>query len=59
LKSSQDKGHSGELKAFIDAIKKGLPSPITFEQLYHTSLVTFKIIESIQTGRTIYIDHTF
>jgi polar amino acid transport system substrate-binding protein len=58
-KSSQDKGHSNELKAFTEAISKGLPAPIPFEQLYHTSLVTFKIIESIQTGRTIYIDHTF
>jgi len=58
-KSSQDKGHTNELKAFTEAISKGLPSPIPFEQLYHTSLVTFKIIESIQTGRTIEIDHTF
>jgi predicted dehydrogenase/threonine dehydrogenase-like Zn-dependent dehydrogenase len=57
--SSQDKGHTNELKAFTEAISKGLPSPIPFEQLYHTSLVTFKIIESIQTGRTIYIDHAF
>lgn len=57
--SSRDKGHRNELKAFTEAISKGLPSPIPFEQLYHTSLVTFKIIESIQTGRTIFIDHTF
>ena len=58
-KSSQDKGHTNELKAFTGAISNGLPSPIPFEQLYHSSLVTFKIIESIQTGRTIEIDHTF
>ena len=59
LKSSRDKGHTNELKAFTEAISKGLQSPIPFEQLYHTSLVTFKIIESIQTGRTIKIEHTF
>jgi predicted dehydrogenase/threonine dehydrogenase-like Zn-dependent dehydrogenase len=58
-KSSQDKGHKNELKAFTEAISKGLPSPIPFEHLYHTSLVTFKIIESIQTGRTIEINHIF
>jgi predicted dehydrogenase/threonine dehydrogenase-like Zn-dependent dehydrogenase len=58
-RSSQDKGHTNELIAFTEAISKGLPSPIPFEQLYNTSLVTFKIIESIQTGRTINIEHTF
>ncbi|MBK7712573.1 MAG: hypothetical protein IPJ37_17615 [Bacteroidales bacterium] len=58
-KSKQDKGHSNELKAFTEAISKGLPSPIPFEQLYHSSLVTFKLVESIRTGRTINIEHTF
>ena len=59
MRSSQDKGHSNELKAFTDAITKGLPSPVSFEELYHTSLVTFSIIESIRFGRTIEINHIF
>lgn len=58
-RSAQDKGHTNELIAFTAAIKKGLPSPIPFEQLYHTSLVTFAVIESIQTGRTVEINHSF
>lgn len=56
LKSAQDKGHAAEVKAFTEAIKNGLPSPIPFEELYHTSVVTFGIIESIQSGRIIEID---
>ena len=59
LKTSQDKGHKDELKSFTDAISKGREAPITFEELYHTSLVTFGIIESIQSGRTIEISHSF
>jgi polar amino acid transport system substrate-binding protein len=58
-KSNQDKGHKNELKAFTEAITKGQSSPIDFEQLYHTSLVTFSIIESIKTGKTILINHSF
>lgn len=59
LKSSQDKGHKEELIAFTKAIKEGKASPIPFEQLYHTSVVTFAIIESIRSGRTIEIKHSF
>ena len=59
LKSTQDKGHSNELKVFTEAITKGLSAPIPFEELYHTSLVTFSIIESIQSRRTIEIGHSF
>lgn len=58
-KMNQDKGHRNELKAFTDAVAKGLASPIPFEELYHSSLVTFKVIESIKTGKTIYIEHIF
>jgi len=46
----QDKGHKGELNAFIDAIRKGRKAPISFESLYLTSLSTFKIHESFKTG---------
>ena len=59
LKGSQDKGHSGELNAFVEAVSRGLDSPIGFEELYHVSLVTFSIIESIRSGRTIEIRQSF
>lgn len=58
-RSAQDKGHKNELIAFTEAIKKGLPAPIPFGQLYHSSVVTFAVIESIQTGRTVGIGHSF
>jgi polar amino acid transport system substrate-binding protein len=58
-KSNQDKGHKQELKLFAESVSKGLPSPIPFEELYHSSLVTFRLIESIRTGRTIEIVHVF
>jgi len=48
---SQDKGQRTEVAAFIDAVLNGKPMPIPFEELYSTSLVTFKILESIQKGR--------
>jgi polar amino acid transport system substrate-binding protein len=45
---NQDKGHKNEVKAFLQAIKKGNTSPIPFEEIYISSLLPFKIIESIQ-----------
>ncbi len=50
---SQDKGHKAEVAAFLNAIKNGEPTPISFEELYNSTLATFKIIESIKTGKTI------
>ncbi len=58
-KIAQDKGHQGELDAFVATIRDGNPSPISFEELYHSSLVTFKALKSIQRGQTIPIEHRF
>jgi predicted dehydrogenase len=52
---SQDKGQKTMLKAFIDAIKNGKPSPISFEEIYSASLATFKIIEALRTKSVIKI----
>lgn len=52
---SQDKGHTAELIAFISAIKNGHPSPIPFDEIYISSLATFKVLESIKEGRKILI----
>ncbi len=55
---TQDKGHRQEVGAFLDAVKSGKPSPIPFEELYLSSLVPFKILDSIRTGRMIALtDH--
>jgi polar amino acid transport system substrate-binding protein len=50
---SQDKGQKEEVKQFVDAILKGTAELISFKEIYNTSLVTFKIIDSIQTGESI------
>ncbi|OGW36774.1 MAG: oxidoreductase, partial [Nitrospirae bacterium RBG_13_39_12] len=52
---SQDKGQKTMIKAYLDAIKQGKPSPISFEEIYSASLVTFKIKESIRTREGIKI----
>lgn len=48
--SSQDKGQAKCVKTFLEAIQCGAPDPIPFEELYTTSLVTFRIQESLRTG---------
>ena len=51
----QDKGHSNELVSFIDAVKNGKEMPISFDDIYMSTLVTLKAIESIKSNRTIEI----
>ncbi|TSA25917.1 oxidoreductase [bacterium] len=50
---NQDKGHAEEVKLFLESIKNGLPCPISFEDIYISTLVTFKVIESIKTKSSI------
>jgi predicted dehydrogenase/threonine dehydrogenase-like Zn-dependent dehydrogenase len=50
---TQDKGHKKELSLFFDSIKNGDQSPICFDDIYHSTAVTFSIIESLQTNRRI------
>ena len=52
---SQDKGQKAEVAAFIDAVLHGKGIPISFEEIYSASLVTFKILESIRAGEVIRI----
>jgi len=47
---SQDKGFTMEYRSFIRAVKGEIPAPIKFDSLYITTLTTFRILESIQTG---------
>ncbi|MFQ6673555.1 MAG: Gfo/Idh/MocA family oxidoreductase, partial [Fidelibacterota bacterium] len=42
---SQDKGHRGCIRAFIQAVEKNGPSPIPFEELLEVSGTTFEIVE--------------
>ena len=52
--SNQDKGHKLELEAFIQSIKAGNASPISFDTLYNSTLATFAVVDSIsQNGKNI------
>jgi predicted dehydrogenase/threonine dehydrogenase-like Zn-dependent dehydrogenase len=52
----QDKGHRGEWEAIAEAMRKGEPSPISFEQIVNTTLTTFAIIRGIASGEAQTID---
>lgn len=56
LSLTQDKGHYGEFKSFIEAIIHGKPSPIPVEELALGTLTTFKIHESLEKGEPVPID---
>jgi predicted dehydrogenase/threonine dehydrogenase-like Zn-dependent dehydrogenase len=47
---SQDKGHAAELRAFLDAVRHGAPSPIHPEDAAQVTRVTFAALESVRTG---------
>ena len=48
--TGQDKGHRAEMQAFTQAVREAGRSPIPFDELVMTSLLTFKVLESLQTG---------
>ncbi|MCK4306494.1 MAG: Gfo/Idh/MocA family oxidoreductase, partial [Candidatus Eisenbacteria sp.] len=54
---SQDKGQKAEVRQFIEAILNGNGEVIPFQEIYNTSLVTFKIIESMRTGGVVKISN--
>jgi len=51
----QDKGQKEEIRIFIEAVQNGTGMPIPFEEIHSASMVTFKTIESIRTGRSVHI----
>jgi predicted dehydrogenase len=50
---NQDKGQKDEVHAFIQAVLDGGASPISWEEIYSTSIVSFNILESVRTGSCI------
>jgi predicted dehydrogenase/NADPH:quinone reductase-like Zn-dependent oxidoreductase len=46
----QDKGHSAELAAFLEAVRSGADSPVNPEHAAHVTRVTFAAVESVRTG---------
>jgi polar amino acid transport system substrate-binding protein len=49
----QGKGHKEEVEAFINSIKIGSESPIPFDSMLATTLVTFAIRESLASGEVV------
>jgi len=47
---NQDKGFINEFKAFKEAVKTGTPA-ISFNSIYNTTKTTFKILDSIRSGK--------
>lgn len=52
---NQDKGQKKMVRTFIDSIKNGKSSPITFEEIYSVNLSTFKVNESLKTKQNVSI----
>ena len=51
---NQDKGHKNEIHSFLRAIREGGKTPITFEDIYYSTKMSFDIIKSIKSGETIH-----
>jgi len=51
--NGQGKGHKEEVEAFLNSIKKGTSSPIPFDSMLATTLVTFAIKESLSSGEVV------
>ncbi len=46
----QDKGHSSELREFVEAVSKGEKVPMDFREVVAVTITTFKILESARSG---------
>jgi predicted dehydrogenase len=51
--TSQDKGQKAEVAAFILSVFQGGTPPISFDEIYTTSLATFKALESARLGQSV------
>lgn len=53
FRSAQDKGHRRELELTLEAMLRGDPAPIRFEELFEVTNVSFAIDEAIRTGQPV------
>jgi len=47
----QDKGNQACVAAFVDALRRGQPSPIPFDELLEVTRVTFDVVDAVRVGR--------
>ncbi len=52
---TQDKGQKNEIQRFVDAVRNNSSNLIPFEEIHSTSLASFKILESLQSGQTVLV----
>jgi hypothetical protein len=50
---THDKGHDAEVAAFVDAVRRGAPSPVALESLVATTLASFAAVEALRTGEPV------
>jgi predicted dehydrogenase len=48
----QDKGHSDEIRAFLDGVRSGV-LPVALEEIENVSLAALAVVESLRTGATV------
>jgi hypothetical protein len=51
----QDKGHQGELDAFVAAVVENTGPPIPEREIVEASLATIAVVESLRTGSVVFL----
>jgi predicted dehydrogenase len=49
----RDKGHAGELAAFVSAVASGAPSPVSWASVINSTRATFAIVRSLESGGSV------
>ncbi len=52
----RDKGHRGEWAAFVEFLQRRSEAPIRFEDIVCSTLATFRVNESVATGKRLAVD---
>ncbi|MCA1907039.1 MAG: bi-domain-containing oxidoreductase [Magnetospirillum sp.] len=55
-KLGQDKGHRGELEAFVAAVTGGGPAPVDETELAETALATIAVLDALASGQRVMLD---
>jgi predicted dehydrogenase/threonine dehydrogenase-like Zn-dependent dehydrogenase len=55
IRAERGKGHREEVRAFLDAVKAGGPSPVPFDQAAWSTRTTIAIVDSLYAGRVVVV----